>query len=170
MQHVMDDIYWQSATYKDNHDDWDKVIFQWSRSHTDTNGNEKADKLAKVGMEATSVVHKNDLWRYYSKKAANTELYHYYRDQMVLQMQRCSARSRFSELYSKYEITWPSIFKQELKYLCRKDLKLLLSLRSDHCDLPVMFSRCVPFVDALMIWHINSLNVWILHCVHPEAS
>ena len=56
---------------------WKTVQFQWVHSHDGSKGNEPVDKLANIGMEWVQPGASNESWKFYTKKAVNTEIPHY---------------------------------------------------------------------------------------------
>ena len=87
IKYLLDDIHWMIATFQDELQDWEGIRFQWVNSHQGTRGNEFVDQLAKDGMNLISDKYRYPIWQYFSKKAVNTEIKHYWQEIMEKEYQ-----------------------------------------------------------------------------------
>ena len=136
MKQILDDIHWKLTDINQNYANWNGIRFQWVHSHDNTKGNEFVDGLAKQGMNQTRFIKHTKSWKYYSKSAVNTEIKHYYRSKMEQQLLTKVASSRHGYLYRDNNISWHSIYRRELMFLNRDEMRILTAIRTGHCKLP----------------------------------
>ena len=174
MKLFLDEIYWLIAMFDEQLAEWDGVCFQWVHSHVGTRGNEFVDDLAKRGMEDVDPNYRYPVWKYYSKKAVNTEIKQYWRTEMSRLYLEWRIGSFHGSLYRDHDIRRIQGFKKEIARFNRDELRILLSLRTGHCKLPYFmfmeFPGSVTDNQCQYCTEPGTLSHYFLECEWQQQS
>lgn len=116
-----------------------KVRIQWVKAHNACGGNERADRLAKLGMESlmnSSPLKQKRIWRGCSirsiQKLAMRTMTHRVNANWVLNIR---PKLKLSAKFHQWNVTYGGCFANEHKLLSYTEIRILTRLRSEHTGL-----------------------------------
>lgn len=105
-----------------------------------TSRNEFVDSLANDGMELAQSRgvrnFRHPVWKYYSKKAVNTENKQYWQKRMLSDFNSWKLNTVNGYVYRMAHITKSKHYRREISLLNRDEIRTLLMLRTGHSGLP----------------------------------
>ena len=121
------------------------TIFQWTKAHAYTFGNEVADDLANCGrrnLERKDNIPQSDYWKYLTLRAACNRNIHPFRQRMQMELTDAIYDSNFGTTYqfvpyyqaknSAHPLNWTQKYRHSLSLFTRHDIRNLLAIRTGH--------------------------------------
>ena len=145
MRDIINDIHWNVGTINELHSSL-SVIFQWTRSHHETMGNEYADFLANNGCRSLSRpsidLPETTNWKYLSLKAACNRAKIPFWKSLQFDLTQCISDSTYGTTY-KYippyvhtdQLQWTATYRKTLSTLSRYTVRILIAIRTGHDQL-----------------------------------
>jgi len=141
MRNIIHDIHWNMSILKEQYPTL-IIVFQWTKSHSLTFGNDVADDQANQGRlqlnDISTELTEHSDWQYITLRAVCNRAKPPFWRRLQEQLTRATRQSRFGRLYqtkNSTKLTWTKKYRKSMRFLSRNEYRMLLAMRTGHGQL-----------------------------------